>query len=260
MIGGLGFLVLRRERRKSIAHVAMALPELSHLQHRQVIRRMFRHLGACLFEICWIPNLDRETLAETTEFENLHHMKAAVDRGKGVVLFTAHCGNWEWLGASIAVAGFNINTIAREISDSRMNDFIVETRGAHGINTIGRGTAASARSILQTLRSGAILAMLIDQNIEAENVEVPFFGMPALTPVGPARLAIRSGAAAIAGFIERRGSTQLVRFEAPVFTHRDDDPQELTRQMTAAIEQQVRRNPDQWVWMHKRWRARRSRA
>jgi KDO2-lipid IV(A) lauroyltransferase len=252
--------VLRRERGKSIAHVAMAFPELSPNRHRTIVRGMFRHLGSSLFEICWIPNLDRKNLMATTDFEGLENLQAAVDAGKGVVLFTGHCGNWEWLGASITLVGFQVNTIAREISDPRMNEFIVETRGGVGIGTIGRGSASSAKAILQTLRSGRILAMLIDQNIDAENVELPFFGIPALTPVGPARLAIRSGAAAIAAFIERRGSRQHVRFESPLFTRKDDDPRELTRIMTESIERQVRRCPEQWVWMHKRWRVRKSPA
>lgn len=256
LIGTFAFLVLRRERRKSVKHVATAFPELSPARHQTIVRKMFGHLGASLFEICWIPNLDPDRLAATTDFENLHHLRDAVDAGQGVVLFTGHCGNWEWLGASMALVGFDVNTIAREISDSKMNDFIVEIRSLHGVRTIGRGSAASARAILQTLRSGTILAMLIDQNIEAENVEVPFFGIPALTPVGPARLAIRSGAAAIAAFIERRGSRQHVRFEAPIYTQKGDDPRELTRTMTESIERQVRRCPEQWVWMHKRWRTR----
>ncbi len=256
VLGSLANAVLIRERNKARAHVRVAFPDLSDDERNAIVLGMFRHLGSSLFEICWIPRLDARKLAETTDFAGVENLRAAVEAGKGVVLFTGHCGNWEWLGASIALAGFDINTIAREITDSNLNDFIVETRSAHGIGTIGRGSAASAKAILQTLRSGTILAMLIDQNIDAENVEVPFFGIPALTPVGPARLAIRSGAAAIAAFIERRGDRQFVRFEPPVFTKKGDDPAELTRVMTEAIEQQVRRRPEQWVWMHKRWRPR----
>lgn len=256
MLGGLGFTLLRRERRKAIDHVGLAFPDSSPAERERIVREMFRHLGCSLFEICWIPNLDPDKLAASTRFENIEHLHQALEGGRGVLLFTAHCGNWEWLGASLAIAEFPINTIAREMDDSRLNEFIMSTRALHGLRTIERGSEMSGRAILQALRSGGILAMLIDQNIVAENVEVDFFGQPALTPVGPARLAIRSGAAAIAGFIERRDGIQHIRFEAPVFTSRDDDPGELTRLMTEAIERQVRKRPEQWVWMHKRWRKR----
>jgi KDO2-lipid IV(A) lauroyltransferase len=160
------------------------------------------------------------------------------------------------MAASIALAGFRMNVIAREIEESRFNDYIVAARARFGIDTIGRGSASSARDIIRTLRGGAILGVLIDQNIRAEIVKVPFFGRLAPTPVGPAKLAVRSEAMVIAGFAERRGQQHHIRFEPPIDTREIDDPREITRIMTAAIEAQVRRVPEQWVWMHKRWRDR----
>jgi len=161
------------------------------------------------------------------------------------------------MAAAIALAGFEMNVLAREIYDSRINDFIVDSRGRFGMKTIGRGTGDAARDILRTLRSGAILGALIDQNIRAENAAVPFFGHPAQTPIGPARLAIRAGSTAIAGFIERRDDMQVIRFEEPIPTERDMDAVELTARLTKSIEDQIRRVPEQWVWMHQRWRDRR---
>jgi KDO2-lipid IV(A) lauroyltransferase len=217
---------------------------------------MLRHLGQSLFEIAWIANLTKETLSHTTRFEGLEHMQAALAPGRGAVLFTGHCGNWEWLAAAIALSGFQMNTIARDIEDDRLNRFIVGVRSAHGVGSIGRGSENAARTLLQTLRGGTILGALIDQSIRADSVDVDFFGRPAPTPIGPARIAIRAGAAAITGFIERRGPIQHVRFDAPIFTSRDDDPAALTAQITSRIEEQIRRVPDQWVWMHDRWRPR----
>jgi KDO2-lipid IV(A) lauroyltransferase len=161
------------------------------------------------------------------------------------------------MAAAIALAGFRMNVIARQLYDSRINDFIVESRRRFGVETIGRGTTAAARDILQTLRGGDVLGLLIDQSIKAETAPIPFFGMAAPTPIGPARLAARSGAMAIAGFIERQADgIQRIRFEEPIPTSRDTDPIELTARMTAAIEAQIRRVPEQWVWMHDRWRER----
>jgi Kdo2-lipid IVA lauroyltransferase/acyltransferase len=255
-IGGLAHLVAARERRKALETAAVAFPEWTPERRAAMVASAFRHLGESLFEILWMPNLDRPTMERTTVFEGLENMRRAIEPGRGVVLFTGHCGNWEWMAASIALAGFEMNVIAREIYDPRINDFIVESRARFGMKTIGRGTGDAARDILKTLRTGAILGVLIDQNIRAESAKVPFFGRPVETPVGPARLAIRAGSAAIAGFIERREGRQVIRFEEPIATSRDMDAVELTGRLTQSIENQIRMVPEQWVWMHQRWRDR----
>lgn len=252
-IGSLAYRSVAKERRRALANLALAFPELSERDRDRMTRDMFRHLGVSLLEICWLPNLNRDNLEILTTFEGLEHFRAAAEQKKGVVLFTGHCGNWEWMAAAIGILGFDMNVVARELYDPRLNDFVVRARAHHNIKTIGRGSASAARDILQTLRSGAILGMLIDQKIKAENVMVPFFGREAPTPVGAAKLAIRAGAVAIAGFIERRGAMQHIRFEPFIPTSRDDDPVELTATITRSIEQQIRRAPAQWVWMHKRW-------
>lgn len=252
-VGALAYRSVPRERRRALSNLAAALPELSPAEHDRITREMFRHLGVSLLEICWLPNLNAANLEAHTTFEGLEHFRSAHEQRRGVVLFTGHCGNWEWMAAAIGILGFDMNVVAREIYDPRLNEFVVRSRARHNIKTIGRGSAAAAREILNTLRSGAILGVLIDQKIKAENAPISFFGREAPTPIGPAKLAIRAGAIAIAGFIERRGAMQHIRFEPWIATSRDDDPVELTAQMTRSIEQQIRRVPSQWVWMHKRW-------
>lgn len=255
-IGELAWRTLSREKKKAIRNIGIAFPEMEEAERRELAHAMFRHLGTSLGEITWMPNLDRATLEATTDFEGLEHFHAAADRKQGVVLFTGHCGNWEWMAAAIGLLGFDMNVIARDLTDPRLNQFIVETRARHSIKSIGRGSTAAGREILQTLRSGAVLGLLIDQNLKVESAMVDFFGKPASTPIGPAKLAIRAGAVALAGFIERRGDRQLLRFEPPIETKRTDDAVELTALMTKAIENQIRRVPEQWVWMHERWRER----
>jgi len=254
--GRLAFATMHRERAKASRNLSVAFPDLDEPNRRAILRDMFTHLGQSLFEIAWMPNLDREMLERTTVVEGLENLQRAVDLGKGVVLFTGHCGNWEWMAAAIGLLGFRMNVIARELYDIRLNQFIVDSRGRHEVTTIGRGSTSSAKAMLQTLRAGEVLGVLIDQNIKAESAEVPFFGHPASTPIGPARLAIRAGAVAIAGFIERDGEVQRIRFEAPIETTREDDALELTARLTRSIEAQIRKVPSQWVWMHDRWRKR----
>lgn len=258
-VGRFAWRIVPRERRKALRSLETAFPDLPQSSREAICTAMFEHLGISLFEIAWMPNLTRENFESLTLFEGLEHFEEAARGGKGVVLFTGHCGNWEWMAAAIALAGFRMNVLAREIFDERINDFVVASRGRFGVSSIGRGSSASARDILQTLRSGAVLGALIDQNIKAESAMVDFFGRPASTPIGPARLAVRSGATAIVGFIERLpDGMQRIRFEPPIPTTRDMDPVELTAAVTRAIEAQIRRVPAQWVWMHERWKVRRA--
>ncbi|HUP65499.1 MAG TPA: lysophospholipid acyltransferase family protein [Thermoanaerobaculia bacterium] len=257
MLGRLAWHVLLRERRKAIGNLTIAFPDSSDAERRRLAREMFRHLGMSVFEIGWLPNLKNGGLEKTTRFEGIEHLRSAVAQGRGVVLFSGHCGNWEWMAAAIGAAGFDMNVIAREIADERLNEFIVQSRGRFGVETIGRGSASSAREILQTLRRGAVLGLLIDQNLRTESTPIAFFGTPALTPIGPARLAIRSGAVVLVGFAERLDDgTHRIRFQPWIDTKEYSDPLELTERMTRAVEEQIRRVPDQWVWIHARWRER----
>ena len=257
-LGGLAWTLLGRERRKALRNLAIAFPDRTAEERERIGCAAFRHLGTSLFEVAWLPNLDPAVLAQTTRIEGLETFRAAVESGRGVVLFTGHCGNWEWMCAAIALSGIRMNTVARQLYDDRINDFIVASRGQFGVNTIGRGSASSGKEILQTLRKGYVLGMLIDQSLKVESVTIPFFGVPASTPVGPAKLAIRSGALAVAGFIHRDDEgIQHLRFQPPVDTAVVSDPVELTAMMTRAIEEQIRAVPEQWVWMHERWKDRR---
>jgi Kdo2-lipid IVA lauroyltransferase/acyltransferase len=255
--GGLAWSALARERRKALRNLAVAFPHLADVEREQIGRAAFRHLGTSLFEIAWMPNLTPEMLVRTTRIEGLERLREAAASGRGVVLFAGHCGNWEWMCAAIGLSGIRMNVIAREIYDERLNDFIVASRRRFGVETIGRGSASSGKEILQTLRRGDVLGLLIDQSLKVESVAVPFFGIPASTPVGPAKLAVRSGALAIAGFIHRDGDgIQHLRFQEIVDTAVDSDPIALTAMMTRRIEEQIRSVPEQWVWMHERWRER----
>jgi KDO2-lipid IV(A) lauroyltransferase len=253
LVGRVAARVLRGERKRAIASLEVAFPHLTHSDGDDLVDRMFDHLGMSLFEIAWLPNLDARAVAKTTTFEGLELLREAVDRGKGVVLFTGHCGNWEWMAAALSIAGFHISVIAREIYDDRINELMIRIRNGYGVSTIVRGSSSSAREMLRTLRGETILGVLIDQSIRAESVLVSFFGQPAPTPVGPAKLAARSGAAVLACFVERQSGRHHVHFEAPVPLD-SADAAAITAAMTAATERQIRRVPEQWVWMHRRWR------
>jgi KDO2-lipid IV(A) lauroyltransferase len=257
ILGWLAFQVARRERKKALQNVAIAFPEWSVDQCRRTIRGMFRHLGETLFETVWLPNLDAETCARTTIIEAAQPVLDIIASGQAVIAFTGHCGNWEWLAAAVAGLGAPVTVLQRERDDPGMNRFITNIRAHAGIRTADRGSSASGRELIQAARRPGMLAFLIDQNIRAESAKVPFFGRPALTPIGPAKLAIRMENPVVPAFIERRpDGMQVIRFQEPILTRRADDAIALTARITAAIEAQIRRVPEQWVWMHDRWRER----
>lgn len=248
--------LLRRARRYALENMAIAFPQWSAARRADNVRRMFMHLGASLFEIFWLPNMTAAKRDRTTVIENFDPVLRYVEAGRGVVAFTGHCGNWEWLAYTIATFGHPVAVLQRERSEGELNRFITSIRAHAGIRTIDRGSTASGRELIQAVRRGGFLAFLIDQNIRTESVRVPFFGRPALTPIGPAKLAVRTESVAVPVFIERRGTRQIIRFLEPIECHRDDDPAALTAHMTRAIEEQIRRVPEQWVWMHDRWKYR----
>jgi KDO2-lipid IV(A) lauroyltransferase len=257
-LGSFAWHVARSERRKALANIAAAFPEWPPAKHRDTIRAMFRHLGATLLEMLWLEKLDAATRTATTTFENDEPIAAIFRSGRGVVAITAHCGNWEWLAYCVSTYfAVPVSVMQRERNEADLNRFLVETRAHAGIKTIDRGSATAGRELIQAVKRAGFLAFLIDQNIRAESAKVPFFGRGALTPIGPAKLAIRTGAMIVTAFIQRMpNGQQHIRFNTPIETKRDDDPIALTARLTADIEEQIRRAPEQWVWMHDRYRER----
>ncbi len=256
-LGRLAWHVVRRERRKALAHIAIAFPDWSEERRRDTIRAMFRHLGMSVFELAWLPNLDPRTRELTTDVEGIDRVLELLDSGRGVICMTAHCGNWEWHAYVMGSYGRPVYVLQRERDVPEMNAYITDLRAKSGVRTIDRGSATSARDMIQAIRRGGMIAFVIDQNIRTESVQVPFFGRPALTPIGPARFAVRTEAAVVPAVIERLpDGRHHAKFLEPIFCKRDDDPVELTARLTAIVEEQIRRVPEQWVWMHDRWRER----
>ncbi|HEX7151860.1 MAG TPA: lysophospholipid acyltransferase family protein [Thermoanaerobaculia bacterium] len=256
-LGTLAWHVVRRERRKALRNLAIAFPDWSETQRERTIRAMFRHLGMSLFEVLWLPNFNAAQRERTTIVEGIEPLLKLIDEGRTVMAFTGHCGNWEWLATTVASYGRPLTAMQRERDETEVNELITSIRASAGIRTVDRGSAAAGRDMIQALRKPGMMAFLIDQNIRTESVKVPFFGIPALTPIGPGKLAVRMELVCASMFIERRpDGIQHVRVNPPFAVTRNDDPVEVTARLTREIEDQVRRVPEQWVWMHDRWRER----
>jgi len=251
--GRLGWALAGRDRRRTLDHLALALPGLDAAARRRIGRASFAHFGAMLAECLWLGGRDGAEVLRRVAFEGWPELERGRAAGRPLVVLTGHCGNWELLAAALNQRGLGMAVVARELDDPGLQSSLLGLRARFGTRTIVRGAPGAARELLRTLRAGGALGMLIDQDTKVEGVWVDFFGRPAWTPVGAADIARRLGAAVVPVFIERReDGSHLARVEPALDL--PADPVAATQAMTAAIEAQVRRVPEQWVWMHRRWR------
>ncbi len=253
-LGTLGWTLSRRDRRRALDHLALAFPDLSDQERRRLGRDCFRHLGTVLGECLHLYHRDCAFVGSIVEVQGFEVVEQVRREGRPLVLFTGHCGNWELLGAAVNCRGVGMTVVARSLDEPEQQERLAALRARFGTPTIERGGEGAVRQLLGTLRRGGALGMLIDQDSgKMEGVWVPFFGRPAFTPVGAAKIALKQKAAVVPVFIERlAGGTHRVRFQPPLDL--PDDPQTATALMTTRIEEQIRRRPEQWVWMHRRWR------
>lgn len=252
-LGRLAWSVSGRDRNRALQHLALAFPGLTETERRRIARQAFLHQGMNAAELLHLLRRDAREILPHLEVEGWENMDAARAAGRPILLLTGHCGNWELIAVASHEGGVPLAAIARAADDPRLQQIVKDIREHLGAITIERGTRKAARQILEVLRGGGAIAMLIDQDIKVDGVWVPFFGRPAFTPVGPAEMALKQNMQVVPAFIERRPDRgHLVRF-LPILDL-PEDPREATARMTAEIEEQIRRRPEQWVWWHKRWR------
>jgi Kdo2-lipid IVA lauroyltransferase/acyltransferase len=251
----------RRDWRRAAAHLAIAFPELDLAARRVLLRRSATHLGRTLGEVIWLWRAREEQVAAACALSGLEHVERAFAAGRGAIFITGHCGNWELMNARVGVARVPMAIAVRELFDPRFDELITNLRARFGVEVVARG-AGAGRRLLHALGSNRIAGLLIDQDIrDIPGVFVPFFGRPAWTPSGAATLALRAGCPILPIFVHRRpDGSHLTEIHSPLPTPTADTDEgrvvELTASATAAIERQIRAYPEQWVWMHRRWRTR----
>jgi KDO2-lipid IV(A) lauroyltransferase len=261
VLGRTALAVLPRSRRRIENHLEIAFPDLEPAQRRHIVRGSSRHFGLMLAEVAWLWHAQPHDVEKFCVLEGVDNFFNALERGHGVIFATAHCGTWELLSARLPIAGVPLTTAARQLDDPRMDRLVTAMRSRFGTEVILRGPSAGKRMI-RALAGNRVAALLIDQDIrDIPGVFVPFFGRPAWTPSGGAMLAIRRGCPMVPGFIHRRANgTHKAEIHPPLPIPTegslDDRVEQLTASATAVIEQQIRSHPEQWVWMHRRWRTR----
>jgi KDO2-lipid IV(A) lauroyltransferase len=258
-VGDLAFVILRKPRRLAEEHLRLAFgDEISAAGCTHIARASLVNIGRSFCELAKIDDI-RQQADHYVEAEGREYVDESLKRGNGAIIVTGHIGNWELLAAYWAWQGYSIAAIARRIYVGHLNRLVVEFRRRQGVETIQRESPHSARQLLRAIKNNSLLAMLIDQDTQVQSVSVPFFGHLARTPAAAASLAVRRDLPAHAAFIQRRpeGGHRIIITPAFEFERTGDvrtDITTLTRTFNAALEAQVRRNPAEWVWWHRRWR------
>jgi KDO2-lipid IV(A) lauroyltransferase len=254
-IGFIAYYLLRRERTRTIAHLSQVFADKDRAWVRRTARRCFVHLGKALLETMLMTP---RRLSQVVEIKGEENLRTALARGKGVIYVTGHIGSWE-LMADVISAIHPLSVIAAPIEPEQVNDMIVELRAGMGVRTILRSRPGAAKELIRAFRENRVLGILIDQDTDVESAFVDFMGKPARTPTAAASMAIKFGAPVVFGYIQRRkDGRHTVMIEGPLHLATTDDRGKdiiiATAMLTKKIEDVIQKNPEQWVWMHRRWR------
>ena len=224
---------------------------------KKIARQVFINLMQVVFEIGWSLKLKESQFAEHFKIDGYHHIKSAYEKGRGVLALTAHFGNWELLTIIAAMIRFPLNIVVRPLDFKPLDHFIFNLRTRYGGKIIPK--QRSFRTIIKCLNRGEMVALLMDQNVDwYEGVFVDFMGHRACTNKGLALLALKTGAPVIPVFMIREKKGFRAEFGPEIPTLKTGDKQKdvemNTREYNRVIENIIRRYPDQWFWIHQRWK------
>ncbi|MCD6361367.1 MAG: lysophospholipid acyltransferase family protein [Armatimonadetes bacterium] len=231
---------------------------LSAEDRRRIRDFCTRNAAKTVLELLRLPTMTEEERDELfqRDYENFEVIDQALERGSGVIMVTAHFGNWELLAAAIARRSPHpLTVVARDSNDRETASIINKARASSGMRVIGR---SQVREMLRTLQEGGILGMLPDQYVKSGGIVVDFMGVPAPTATGPAVLALRTGAPIVPCFGLRTEDDRIVCYFKPPFDipdtgDRERDIRRGTEMINEALGEEIFKHPEQWLWLHNRW-------
>jgi len=255
------YAVFGRLRRVGLRNLELALPELPLKERRRILRGVYRSLGRQLVEFCRMPRYTSENTQKWIGTEGLDNYLAAKAKGKGVLVVTGHLGAWELSSFYHSLMGYPMGMVIRRLDNRLLDEYVNRIRCLHGNKVLHKDDFA--RDLLRAMRAGETVGILMDTNMTPpQGVFVDFFGRQACTASGLARVALKTGAAVLPGFMvwEAKERRYVLHFGPEiVFTRTDDAESDIvaaTQACTRAIEGWVRRYPGQWLWIHRRWKTR----
>jgi KDO2-lipid IV(A) lauroyltransferase len=258
LIGRIAFCLAKGARHRTIRHLTWAFGnEKSPEEIKSLAQKVFLNLATSAADAIRLPVLIEQGLEHLVTVEGFHHLKKAHAKGKGTILLSGHFGNWELLAAWVAQNGIPLKVIGRPAYDPRLDEMLVDVRNKAGYTNIPRGKGT--KEIVQSLKRGYALGLLIDQDTRVKGVFANFFGRPAHTATGPIILSQKFGAPIVPIFIRLREDLTYHVYcgEELSLENTGDEERDLivnTQKCSDVYERIIRRFPDQWVWMHQRWK------
>jgi KDO2-lipid IV(A) lauroyltransferase len=260
-IGRLALLLTPRLARVGDLNLRLAFPQKSTAERQRILRKLYRNLGWLLAEFCQMPRYTPATTRNFIRYEGLDHYLTARDEGKGVLILTGHLGAWELSSFYHSLMGYSMSIVIRRLDNPLVDSLVNHIRCLHGNQVLHKDDFA--RGLLASMRRGETVGILMDTNMTPpQGSFVDFFGQSACTGSGLARIAMKTGARVLPGFLLWEEATQqyVLRFGAPLSlaTSGDVEADALanTALFTKVIEDYVRQYPDQWLWVHRRWKTR----
>jgi KDO2-lipid IV(A) lauroyltransferase len=261
LLSRLVYLFHGRLRATGNRNLLMAMPDLPADARKEILISVFDSLGRLLGEFSQFPKLRRDSVEEIVVYDGLENYLRAAEAGRGVLLLTGHFGAWELCAFAQGLYGHPLSFLVRPLDNPLLDRLITRYRELSGNRVIGKNRAV--KPVLSALGSGADIGMLIDANtLIDEGTFCDFFGVSASTTTGLAVFALRSGSPVVPGFLiwDKDAGVHRLIFDPEVPTIRTGDFREEVRlntaQYTKVIEEYARRYPEQWLWIHKRWKTR----
>ena len=249
-----------KHRERALRNLEKALPDLSPAERERIAHESFRSIALTAVEVVYMPRvLTRSTFHDHVEIRIAPAAREALEARQGVIIVTAHLGNWELSGLAMGLIGFPCSTVARPLDNPFLDRYVLSTRERGGQEIIIKKGAL--REMLRVVRKRRNLAVVSDQNAGRHGVFVDFFGRPASATPAPATVSLRQGVPVLPGWQRRSGPglKHVITIEAPLAPpdtgDRERDVLEMTQAMADRIEAWIREEPGQWLWAHRRWRA-----
>lgn len=253
--------MLSRLRKVGLRNLQLAFPDKSASEREEILRAVYRNLGCLLAEFCQMSSYTPQRASEFIRYDGLDNYLTARERGKGVLVLTGHLGAWELSSFYHSLLGYPMGMVIRRLDNPLVDAFVNRIRCLHGNRVMHKDDFA--RGLIASMRAGETVGILMDTNMTPpQGVFVPFFGVEACTASGMARIALKTGAAVLPGFLlwEPREKKYVLHFGAELNLVRTDDSEAdaiaNTALFTSVIEHYVRQYPEQWLWMHRRWKTR----
>ncbi len=250
-----------RMQKTARRNLEIALPELSEQEKEKIVHGTFESLGRHLGFVAHFRKFELEDIRNLIEVVGKEHFDEAHASGRGILFFTGHFGSWEVFNLLPPAFGYGMNILVRRIDNLLIENFVDNLRTRFGSTTLDK--TKSARTMFRVLEHGGLLGILADLNVqEKEGVFVDFFGVPASTTISIAKLALKTNAVVLPAFAvwEESKKKYVVYLEPPIDYEKTENSEadilNLTQKITNVVEKYVRRYPEQWLWIHKRWNTR----